>query len=78
MAKRPGGIIASVEPGSVADRAGLQPGDELIAVNDHRLRDVIDVQFYGAEETLELWVARGAKRWRIQTERAYDNKNEGG
>jgi putative radical SAM enzyme (TIGR03279 family) len=72
MAKRPGGIIASVEPGSVADHAGLEPGDELLSINDHRLRDIIDVQFYGAEETLEFWVARGSKRWRIQAERAYD------
>ena len=72
MAKRPGAIVASVEPGSVADRAGLQPGDELLAINDHRLRDVIDVQFYSAEEVLELWVARRSKRWRVQAERAYD------
>jgi putative radical SAM enzyme (TIGR03279 family) len=72
MAKRPGGVIAAVEPGSLAQRAGLEPGDELLAINGYPLRDVIDVQFYGAEETLELQVARGAKRWRIDIERDYD------
>jgi putative radical SAM enzyme (TIGR03279 family) len=72
MAKRPGGVIAAVEPGSLAERAGLEPGDELLAINGYPLRDVIDVQFYGAEETLELQVARGAKRWRIDIERDYD------
>ncbi len=56
----------------MADHAGLGPGDELLAINDHHLRDIIDVQFYGAEETLEFWVARGSKRWRIRAERAYD------
>jgi len=72
MAKRPGGVIAAVEPGSLAERAGLEPDDELLAINGYPLRDVIDVQFYGAEETLELQVARGARRWRIDIERDYD------
>ncbi len=72
MTRRPGGVIAAVEPGSLAARAGLEPGDELLSINDHPLRDIIDVQFYGAEELLELWVARRAKRWRVEIERSYD------
>ena len=72
MTKRPGGIIAAVEPGSLAARVGLEPGDELLAINDHPLRDIIDVQFYGAEEMLALSVARDGERWRIDTERSYD------
>ncbi len=72
MTRRPGGVIAAVEPGSLAERAGLEAGDELLSINDHPLRDIIDVQFYGAEELLELWVARRAKRWRVEIERSYD------
>ena len=72
MAKRPGGVIAAVEPGSLAARAGLEPGDELLAINDYPLRDIIDVQFYGAEETLELSVSRGGERRRVEIERTYD------
>ncbi|MFN2185730.1 MAG: DUF512 domain-containing protein, partial [Anaerolineae bacterium] len=71
MAKRPGGIIAEVEPGSLGEQAGLRPGDELLAINDFPLRDIIDVQFYAAEEMLELLVARGGKRRRIDLEREY-------
>jgi len=56
--KRPGGVISRVEPDSMAARLGLQPGDELLAVNGHEPRDVIDVQFYGAEDWLELVVRR--------------------
>jgi putative radical SAM enzyme (TIGR03279 family) len=48
-----------VEPNSLAARLGLQPGDELLMVNGHELRDVIDVQFYSAEDWLELVVRRG-------------------
>jgi putative radical SAM enzyme (TIGR03279 family) len=72
--KAPGGVIAAVEPGSLADEIGLQPGDELIAINGHLLRDIIDVQFYGAEETLELEVARAGEPWSIEVERDYDEE----
>ena len=48
----PGGLIASVADGSLAARAGLRSGDELIAINGHTLRDVLDVQVYSAEERL--------------------------
>ena len=70
--KGPGGVIAAVEPGSLAELVELEPGDQLIAINEHVLRDIIDVQFYGAEEALGLLVARdGEERW-IEVEREYD------
>lgn len=46
------GVIKSIEAGSVADVAGLKPGDTVRAINGHALRDVIDAQFYGADEAL--------------------------
>ena len=58
MAKAPGGVIAAVEPGGLGEAIGLQPGDRLLSINDHPLRDIIDVQFYSAEEWLDLCVRR--------------------
>lgn len=66
-----GGLITAVEPGSVAAEAGLQAGDELLAINDITVEDVIDVQFYSAEETLELLVRRGAEYLLFEAEREY-------
>jgi putative radical SAM enzyme (TIGR03279 family) len=71
MRKGPGGVIAAVEPRTLADRVGLRPGDRLIAIHDHVLRDIIDVQFYSAEETLDLLVERDGEQWRIEAERDY-------
>jgi putative radical SAM enzyme (TIGR03279 family) len=68
----PGGLISSVAPGSLAERAGLRSGDELLAINGHALRDVIDVQFYAAEERLALAVQRGGETFAVETERRYD------
>lgn len=67
----PGGLIEAVAPGSVAAGAGLQPGDRLLAVNGHLLRDVVDVQFYAAEESLSLLVERHGARWELEVERDY-------
>jgi putative radical SAM enzyme (TIGR03279 family) len=70
--KRPGGIISCVELDSLAARLGLQAGDELLAINGHQVRDVIDVQFYGTEEWLELVVRRSedGEEWLYETEQA--------
>ncbi len=78
-AQAPGGVVAAVEPGSLGQAArsvrhgaaGIRPGDRLLAVNDHPLRDVIDVQFYGAEDRLELLVERAGERTLFEAEREY-------
>ena len=66
-----GGIIAAVRTGSVAEELGLRPGDELLSINGHPLRDVIDYRFYGAEEELELIVRRDGRRLVCLVERSY-------
>ncbi len=65
------GLIEAVSPGSLAADLGLRPGDELLSLNGHALRDVIDVQFYAAEERLALLVRRDGELARYETERAY-------
>ena len=60
--KGQGGAIAMVEPGSLGARSGLRSGDRLLAINDHALRDIIDVQYYGAEEMLDLLLERSGQQ----------------
>jgi putative radical SAM enzyme (TIGR03279 family) len=67
-----GGQIVAIEPGSVAAKVGLRAGDELLAVNDNPVEDVIDVQFYAAEETLTLLVRRNDEMITVAAERDYN------
>ena len=50
--------IASIEPGSLAEELGWQPGDQIVAVNGEVVEDELDFRFKTAEETLELRVRR--------------------
>ncbi len=53
-----GGLIRSTTPGGLAESVGLRPGDRLLAVDGHPLRDAVDFQFYAAEERFRLTVQR--------------------
>jgi putative radical SAM enzyme (TIGR03279 family) len=50
--------IVRVDSDSVAARAGLMAGDEILAINGAPLRDALDFLFASAEEELELAVRR--------------------
>jgi putative radical SAM enzyme (TIGR03279 family) len=53
------GKIKGVQARSAAAKLGVKPGDELLEINGHPVQDVIDVQFYSADERLELLIRRG-------------------
>jgi putative radical SAM enzyme (TIGR03279 family) len=66
-----GGLVSHVAPDSIAARVGLRPGDRLVAINGHCLRDLIDFRFYGADETLRLEIVRCGLQQEMTVERAY-------
>jgi putative radical SAM enzyme (TIGR03279 family) len=60
--RRTSGLIRAVAPRSLAAGIGLRPGDLLLAVNGHPVEDVIDVQFYAAEDEVALEFERAGVR----------------
>ncbi|MCS7282075.1 MAG: DUF512 domain-containing protein [Anaerolineae bacterium] len=73
LSKRmPYGLISFVHPNSLAARLGLRPGDELVSINGHPLRDIIDVQFYSAEDRLTLVVRREGQEQTLRARRRYN------
>ncbi len=51
-------IISGVRPGSIADEAGIRPGDRLVSVNGRPVRDMIEYRFLCAEEEVSVVVER--------------------
>ena len=49
-------VVDTVEPDSIGDELGIQPGDKLLSINGVRPRDLIDLQFLVGEEELTLEV----------------------
>ncbi|ACH38002.1 iron-sulfur cluster-binding oxidoreductase, cyano_FeS_chp family [Citrifermentans bemidjiense Bem] len=63
-------IVDRVMPGSIADELEIEPGDRLISVNGHPLRDVIDYNYYSADDLLDLELEKGdGELWELEVER---------
>ena len=62
MKSNPGVEIESITVGSIAERAGLLPGDRIIKVNGHKIKDAIDLMFYNNETELHFAVGRKGTR----------------
>lgn len=52
-------VIAIVEPGSLAEELGLQPGDALLSINGKRVMDTLDYRFRVSEPDVELTIQHG-------------------
>lgn len=48
--------IVAVEPGSIAEECGLEPGDSILTINDNEIQDIFDYQFYLTDEYLDIVV----------------------
>lgn len=54
--------ITGVDKRSRAQRAGIRPGDVLLAINGHEINDVLDYGFYLSEKRVTVAVERGGER----------------
>ncbi len=55
-------IVKDVVDGSYGHRAGVLPGDELVAINSHDIFDVLDYRFYIQSRKLTLSVNRNGEQ----------------
>src|SRR6185436_14627105 len=70
-----GVLIQGVEPGSIAQEVGIEPGDRLLAINDRLIEDVLDYRYISSLSDRELIVKIGkasGELWDIEIEREED------
>ncbi len=46
--------VSRIQPGSIAEEIGLQPGTELLSINGRDLNDFLDWEFLGADDELVI------------------------
>ena len=61
--------VAAVDPGSPAHAAGVQPGDQILAINGQVPRDVIQYRLLVDEPEVELEVRRGGLELTVTVEK---------
>src|SRR5208283_1066781 len=68
MKSNQGVEIEEIAGGSIAEKKGLLPGDRLIAINGHAIRDSIDLMFHAHRIQLALLVQRKKERLLVEAQ----------
>lgn len=66
-------MIKKVEPGSIAEELGIEPGDKLISINETEIEDVFDYHFCVNDDELVLLVEKSdGEQWEFEIEKDYE------
>ncbi len=60
--------IVGIRENSIAQELDLRPGDDLIHINGHPLRDRIDMEYWIHDEDIVMGVSRNHQQWEIEIE----------
>lgn len=66
-------IVKEILEGSIAQEMEIEPGDNILAVNDHPIEDIFDYQYLINDEYIELLVKKSdGEEWLLEIDKDYD------
>lgn len=68
-----GHVIKSIDPGSIAEELGVEPGDRLLTIDGQELEDIFDYEYYvNSEEILMVVLKANGEEWELEIEHDYE------
>ncbi len=66
-------VIASVEPGSVAEELEIEAGDVLLEINGNKIEDAFDYHYLMNEEYVEILIRKAdGEEWELEIEKEFE------
>ena len=66
-------IINKVLAGSIAEELEIEAGDELVAINDQKIEDIFDYQYYVEDEYIEVLIRKpDGEEWLLEIDKDPD------
>ena len=73
MEKKKRHIVSAVEEDSIAAELGIEPGDELISINDEKISDIFDYQFLVHDEHLDVLIKKAdGEEWLLDVDKEFE------
>ena len=66
-------IISRIINGSIAEEMEIEPGDELVSINDSEIQDILDYRFLCNEEYLTVVIRKpDGEEWELEIEKEFE------
>jgi len=73
MTKKKSHIISKVYDDSIGMELGIEPGDELLKINDNELEDIFDYQYMVQDEHLDVLIKKAnGEEWLLDIDKDFD------
>ena len=73
MTKKKSHIISKVYDDSIGMEMGIEPGDELLKINDNELEDIFDYQYLVQDEHLDVLIKKAdGEEWLLDIDKDFD------